>query len=497
MARYEILDTEPEKAFDNLAKLAARICGTSASQINFLDKDRQWAKSTIGWGQSEMPKETGFCIHTIQQDDGSMVLPDTLLNKRFKDHPLVHNDPPLRFYAGITLRSVDRHPLGALCVYDTEPRQLTEEQLENLRILAEEVETHLKLRVNQSQLTERLLAENNLNNAIINSLPVNFFIYNADGKAIRWNDRLRKTTGYSDDEIGNMQPVDFFTPEDREQVKRNVEKVYTTGQASMEATITHKQGDRVPYIFSASMARIDGESYLVGTGQDISHQKDIQNRLARTLQEKEVLISEIHHRVKNNLAIISGLIQMEALQDEMPDNANTLQNTVSRIQSMAKVHEILYQTDSFTRVSLEQVANRIADHLEDSYNPSANLTLIRDVEPILLNINQAVPCAMIINELLANALKHAYEEDTQGKVILEIGHTGKEICLRIADEGRGLPDELEPGTGESTGLTLVELYSTQLDARIELNQESGTEFIIRFHKSEERGSSNTLDLDYR
>ncbi|MFP8489582.1 GAF domain-containing protein [Gracilimonas sp. Q87] len=116
LQNYNILDTEAEKAFDNLTKLAAQVCGTSVGQINFITNNRQWAKATTGWGATELPREVGFCTHAIQNADQSMVVEDTLLDERFVDNPLVTGEPPLRFYAGIPIKSEDNYPLGALCV---------------------------------------------------------------------------------------------------------------------------------------------------------------------------------------------------------------------------------------------------------------------------------------------------------------------------------------------------------------------------------------------
>lgn len=493
---YNILDSKAEKAFDNLTKLAAQICGTSVSQINFLSKNRQWSKASTGWGETELPREVGFCKHTIQFQDLCMVVEDTLQDERFIDNPLVKKDPPIRFYAGITIKSEDDYPLGALCVYDSEPKQLTDQQLESLRILADEVETHLKLRVNQDQLKERLIQENKFNQRVIESLPNMFFMYTKRGEALLWNKHLERTTGYSDQEIKQMQPEDYFENEDQKLVLQKMDQVFKGGQVLFEANITAKDGSSIPFIFSASSFEMNNETYLIGTGQDISEQKEIQHKLEQSLKEKNVLLAELHHRVKNNLAVISGIIELETLQDEVADSEKRLINTILRIKTMAQVHEVMYQMENLTHVAFDEVVKTIAENVKNTYSSSDNIVLTSNIDKIILNVNQAIPCGLIVNELLANAWKHAYPDGQEGLITLEMHDNDGNIELRIADEGQGLPKDVGLYTGHTIGFTFVKSFCSQLDAEININRESGTEYIIQFKKRELKGSSGSLNIQY-
>src|SRR5215212_4346330 len=157
LARYRILDTAPEQAFDDLTLLASHICGTPIALITLVDADRQWFKSRVGVSIVETPRTISFCTHAIQQRD-LFVIPDARVDARTRDNPLVTGEPKIRFYAGAPLVTPDGHALGTLCVLDCVKRTLTAGQVEALTALRRQVESQLELRLNLIEL-EQALAE--------------------------------------------------------------------------------------------------------------------------------------------------------------------------------------------------------------------------------------------------------------------------------------------------------------------------------------------------
>ena len=155
LQKYDILDSEPEKAFDDLALLASYVCKTPIAMISLVDEDRQWFKSKVGVAFSETPRDIAFCSVAIQQPD-VFVVPDTLLDERFRNNPLVVSDPRVRFYAGAPLISEEGYALGTLCVVDRTPREITNEQQEALKALSRLVLAQMEFRRNLALLKEAL-----------------------------------------------------------------------------------------------------------------------------------------------------------------------------------------------------------------------------------------------------------------------------------------------------------------------------------------------------
>ncbi len=238
---------------------------------------------------------------------------------------------------------------------------------------------------------------------------------------------------------------------------------------------------------------------MIGTHRDVSDRKQAEERIADSLKEKEVLLKEIHHRVKNNLGIVSSLLQMQIRRSHDPHTAAILQDSQNRIMSISLVHEKLYRSEDLARVDCDRYIRDLITYLLASYNTSANqIQFTVEVENSYLDVETVIPCGLIINELVSNALKHAFPDNRRGAIQVRFTQSSPpsdpaktlRSALVIKDDGIGLPADFDIKKTQTLGLTLVQGLAKQIGATIEIssqinsqpeiNSQPGTEFKLTF-----------------
>lgn len=220
------------------------------------------------------------------------------------------------------------------------------------------------------------------------------------------------------------------------------------------------------------------------------------SNIEENLREKEALLSEIHHRVKNNLAVISGLLQLEQLNTGDDRTEHLLKNSQLRIHSMATVHELMYKAKNFNRLPFDEFVLTMVASIKEMYTEeSSNIEVQYDVDNIKLNVNQAVPCGLIINELVTNAFKHAYPNGGGGTLKVSVKEKNEQVCLTISDNGVGFPEDVMQNKNGSLGFTLVEILTKQIEADLHFGEMNGTQISVVFNKDDKRGGSSTLRIE--
>jgi PAS domain S-box-containing protein len=240
------------------------------------------------------------------------------------------------------------------------------------------------------------------------------------------------------------------------------------------------------YIQDRAIPWVDGHIVRMEIATDITDRKIAEEKIKASLREKEVLLREIHHRTKNNMQVISSLISLQAEQIEDKQYADKFNDSKNRIKSMALVHEKLYQTEDIANIDFNDYIETFANSLISFYEINTGKVHLKiNVEDASLGIDTAIPCGLVINELLSNCLKHAFPEDRTGTVTVIFNKNkiedGLECNMVVSDNGIGIPEDLDIRKTKSLGLQLIiTLVEHQLGGTIDLDRTNGTRFHIHF-----------------
>ena len=361
---FGILDTPKESDFDDIVRVVSEICQTPISVVNLIDNGRQWFKAEVGLGIRETPIDSSLCAHAILQP-GLMVVPDTRLDNRFIDNPLVTGDPKLRFYAGALLETADGLPVGTVCVLDYKPRNLTETQKSLLKVMAAQVMKMLELR--------KLVA-----------------------------------------------------------VERD--------------------------------GRLKAELLA---------------------NENAILAREGDHRVMNSLQLVQSVLSMQIRNAETAEIKVQLESARNRVLAIASVHRDLHMSGSLENVEIGSFLRRICDGLKDTAPAQiTNVTFLAD--EAMMPSDLASTMGLIVAELVTNSFKHAYRSDEVGSVSIKfILEANSGWLLEVADNGQGLPSQLDVTSSKGVGMRVVNALVRRLGAMLLVETRSGqTAFQVRFISSE-------------
>lgn len=215
---------------------------------------------------------------------------------------------------------------------------------------------------------------------------------------------------------------------------------------------------------------------------DNTERKEIDRKVRDALKEKEVLLQEIHHRVKNNLQVISSILNLQSSYVHDERTLEILQESQNRIKSMSFIHETLYRTIDFSSIDFAEYLRTLSYNLIQSYRlQDCNVSFVPDLDQVTMHIDQSIPCGLIVNELISNALKYAFKGREQGVLRLSLKKDGNKLTLRVADNGVGLPPNFSYEKTDSLGVQLVYTLTEQIDGLIQVNTgNTGTEFLITF-----------------
>lgn len=339
----------------------------------------------------------------------------------------------------------------------------------------------------ERDVSERLLSHQELKHResmfsnLFHSSPIGIAQLDRHQEIESVNQSFEEIFGYTQKEVKGLELDKLIVPDDEYQdalelSTSEIAKVYSGKRRT-------KSGNIIDVIVCAVPVIVDGKIIsMYGIYVDITDRKRAEEKLKSNLREKEVLLAEIHHRVKNNLAVITGLLELQALNSENEDAHKVLKDSQMRVNSIALVHELLYQSDDFSQVDIPSYLKDLSRVISNSLERTAKPVNIEfDLDQIELEITQAIPCGLILNEILTNSYKHAFAGREAGEISISFKNCDNQIVYKVRDNGVGLPEENEEDK-QSLGMTLVKTLGRQLNAETNIYSDNGANFEFRFSK---------------
>ena len=332
-------------------------------------------------------------------------------------------------------------------------------------------------------------SERNLNRAQRITKTASWY-YNWGSETEEWSDECFKIFGLNKDDFpDNVVPESlssnfYANPEDLEQLNIAAEENHDVYNYELKFTTVPING-HVKIIHSHCEVERDNDGNILkvfGTDHDITEQEQAKEQIKASLKEKQILLDEIHHRVKNNMAVIISLLKLQSNKLEDNRMREILIESQSRVYAMSAVHETLHGSENLSEIDIKTYLSNITTSIFQTYNTNqGNVKLNSDIENLPININQAYPLGLVINELISNSLKYAFPDEKKGEIAVSMKKLEKEIELTISDNGIGISEELIWKDSDTLGLKLVQtLVENQLDGLIDLDRTNGTKFTIKF-----------------
>lgn len=352
----------------------------------------------------------------------------------------------------------DNEPLGMVCIGS----DLTEEK----------------------KMRKALQKSEILYSTLVKTDPDAIITTDMEGKISYTSRRALELYGYDEEELIGNSILSVVASKCQERTREDLKKTQNVDiLRNREYNLVKKNKDQ--FIGEWNIAVIkDPDKFPVAfmiTARDITHHKNIETQMQSSIQEKNVLLKEIHHRVKNNLQIISSLLNLQSMYIDDEKAYEVFKESQNRVKSMAIIHEKLYQSGNFAEINVAEYLKNLTNSIFSSYgvNPDV-INLEINAHDIYLDINTAIPCFLLINEAITNCIKHAFPGGRTGKITIDFEKIDDKHIISIRDDGVGLPKNLNINQTNTLGLQLITNLTSQLDGELEVKSNNGTEFKVIF-----------------
>ena len=301
-------------------------------------------------------------------------------------------------------------------------------------------------------------------------------------KTLEVNDIACKRLGYSRAELGSMRPIEIYEPSDVPGVSTAMAKLGAEGAVVCESAHRTKDGRSIPVELSLQRFSLEGGEAVIANARDITERKRAQDEINSSLNEKEVLLREIHHRVKNNLQVISSLLNLQASMTEDAATKAMLEESRHRVRSMALIHESLYRARNLASIDFADYLRALTREILHTFGRS-DIACNLELASVGLSVDKAIPSGLIVNELLTNALKHAFPHGRSGSIGLRLqAEESGQVRIVVHDDGAGFPRGFDLAAATTMGLTIVRTLVEQIRGTISLESKHGTTLTIAFDR---------------
>jgi PAS domain S-box-containing protein len=322
---------------------------------------------------------------------------------------------------------------------------------------------------------------------VVENAPYAKVVVGNDGTIEIVNAQLEQTFGYQRSELLG-KPIEMLLPARYRHGHPGLVSSFLSDAgarrmgAGRDIYALRKDGSEFPAEIGLSPIETDDGVVVLAAIADVSDRKEREARVMEAMQEKDILLREIHHRVKNNLQIVHSLLDLQSGQISDAAARDMLRVSRSRIRSMALIHQTLYASNDFAKIDFSQFLDSLIPILVESYGIDSSRVSVRvDADPVRLPIDAAVPCGLVVNELITNAFKHAFANRERGEIRVALTRlASNEAVLTVSDDGVGIPDHIDIASTSTLGLQLVSLLADQLGGSITLRRCNLTQLTLTF-----------------